>query len=137
VSESQNENREAVSMRQTASVQWVATLCATFTLAATISAIAAPNPERNVYFGEQHVHTSRSFDAFAFGDTLTGPEEFYPYAFGQPTLRPRDSSRRLPSLSTGLQTPSMPSTISEYDRILRLHLKGSGSSKPGLADANP
>jgi len=27
------------------------------------------NPERNVYFGEQHVHTSWSFDAFAFGDS--------------------------------------------------------------------
>ena len=44
------------------------------------------NPERNVYFGEQHLHTSWSFDAFAFGDTLTGPEEFYQYALGKPTL---------------------------------------------------
>ena len=49
---------------------------------------AAPNPERNVYYGEQHVHTSWSFDAFAFGDRLTGPEEFYQYALGQPTLHP-------------------------------------------------
>ncbi|MEO8350603.1 MAG: DUF3604 domain-containing protein [Chthoniobacteraceae bacterium] len=46
------------------------------------------NPERNVYFGEQHVHTSWSFDAFAFGDTVTGPEEFYQYALGKPTLHP-------------------------------------------------
>jgi hypothetical protein len=46
------------------------------------------NPERNVYFGEQHVHTSWSFDAFAFGDTMTGPEEFYQYALGKPTLHP-------------------------------------------------
>ena len=47
-------------------------------------ALSESNPERNVYFGEQHLHTSWSFDAFAFGNTLTGPEEFYQYALGQP-----------------------------------------------------
>src|SRR5215813_14102896 len=53
-----------------------------------LQVFAQKNPERNVYFGEQHVHTSWSFDAFAFGDTVTGPEEFYQYALGQPTLHP-------------------------------------------------
>lgn len=58
-------------------------------LALAVATVGAePNPERNVYFGEQHVHTSWSFDAFAFGDTRTGPEEFYQYALGQPTLHP-------------------------------------------------
>jgi len=56
-------------------------------LAAT-PAWAEANPQRNVYYGEQHVHTSWSFDAFAFGDTLTGPEAFYQYALGQPTPHP-------------------------------------------------
>ncbi len=46
------------------------------------------NPERNVYFGEQHVHTSWSFDAYAFGTTLNGPEEFYQYSLGEPTIHP-------------------------------------------------
>ena len=46
------------------------------------------NPERDVFFGEQHVHTSWSFDAFAFGTTKTGPEEFYRYSTGQPTVHP-------------------------------------------------
>ena len=32
---------------------------------------AAPNPERNAYFGETHVHTSWSLDAFAIGNILT------------------------------------------------------------------
>ena len=36
------------------------------------------NPERNAYFGEQHVHTSWSLDAsLAFGDMVAGPEDFY------------------------------------------------------------
>ncbi|MDX1432000.1 MAG: DUF3604 domain-containing protein, partial [Gammaproteobacteria bacterium] len=51
-------------------------------------AAAEPNPERDVYYGEQHVHTSWSFDAFAFGTTLTGPEDFYQYALGKPTRHP-------------------------------------------------
>ena len=53
------------------------------------AALAQPkNPERNVYYGETHLHTSWSFDAYAFGDTQTGPEAFYQYATGKPTLHP-------------------------------------------------
>ncbi len=57
-------------------------------VAVVLPAFAAGNPERNVYFGEQHLHTSWSFDAFAFGNTMAGPEEFYQYAQGQPTIHP-------------------------------------------------
>jgi hypothetical protein len=49
---------------------------------------AQKNPERNVYYGEQHVHTSWSYDAFAFGDTVTGPETFYQYARGKSVPHP-------------------------------------------------
>jgi hypothetical protein len=56
--------------------------------AAAEPARAQTGVERKVYFGEQHVHTSWSFDAFAFGDTVTGPEDFYRYAKGQPTPHP-------------------------------------------------
>ena len=41
-----------------------------------------------VYYGETHLHTSWSFDAYAFGDTQTGPAAFYQYATGKPTLHP-------------------------------------------------
>jgi len=49
---------------------------------------AQPKGERDVFFGEQHVHSSWSFDAFAFGDTGTGPEQFYQYALGEPIVHP-------------------------------------------------
>ena len=41
------------------------------------------NPERNAYFGETHVHTSWSFDAYVFGNTKAGPEDAYRYAMGE------------------------------------------------------
>ncbi len=47
-----------------------------------------PNPERNAYFGETHVHTSWSFDAFVFGNHLTGPADAYKYARGEVIKHP-------------------------------------------------
>jgi hypothetical protein len=35
------------------------------------------NPERNAYFGETHVHTSWSMDAWLMGNHLTGPADAY------------------------------------------------------------
>ena len=35
-----------------------------------------PNPLKNVYFGEQHMHTVNSPDAFAFG-TRNTPDDAY------------------------------------------------------------
>ena len=49
---------------------------------------AQGTPERNVYFGQTHVHTSWSFDAYVFGNTLAGPDEAYKYALGQPVKHP-------------------------------------------------
>jgi hypothetical protein len=48
------------------------------------SAFAQKNPFRDVFFGEQHVHTGWSFDAYIFGNTHTGPAEAIKYAMGQP-----------------------------------------------------
>src|SRR5215510_10268395 len=46
------------------------------------------NPERNAYFGETHVHTSWSLDAFAIGNTLTTPGDAYKYFKGEPIKHP-------------------------------------------------
>src|SRR6266568_8994304 len=53
-----------------------------------LSALAAPNPDRDVYFGETHVHTSWSLDAFAIGNTLTEPADAYKYFKGEPIKHP-------------------------------------------------
>jgi len=46
------------------------------------------NPERNAYFGETHIHTSWSVDAWVMGNRITGPDEAYKYAQGQTIKHP-------------------------------------------------
>src|SRR5512134_2439613 len=51
------------------------------------SAQKAP-AERQAFFGETHVHTSWSLDAFAIGNTLTNPGDAYKYFKGEPIKHP-------------------------------------------------
>jgi len=48
----------------------------------------APNPSKNAYYGDLHVHTEYSFDAYSFGTTAT-PYDAYRYAKGAPLIHPR------------------------------------------------
>jgi hypothetical protein len=59
------------------------------------AASAQGNSQRNAYFGQTHVHTSWSFDAYVFGNTLTGPEDAYKYAMGEPVKHPAGYMVRL------------------------------------------
>ena len=53
----------------------------------SISIKSSPNPNKNAYFGDLHIHTSNSFDAYTFG-TISTPELAYRYAQGEPILHP-------------------------------------------------
>ena len=46
------------------------------------------NPDRNAYFGEEHIHTSWSVDAWLMGNRITGPDEALKYAQGQTIKHP-------------------------------------------------
>jgi hypothetical protein len=46
------------------------------------------HPEREAYFGETHVHTSWSMDAWLGGNRLTDPGDAYKYFKGQPIKHP-------------------------------------------------
>lgn len=46
-----------------------------------------PNPYKNAYFGDLHVHTENSFDAYTFGTTAT-PDDAYKYAQGEAIPHP-------------------------------------------------
>ena len=62
------------------------------TIAAMTAALTAwaegPNPNRNAYFGETHLHTSWSLDAWIFGNKITGPADAYRYAKGEAIPHP-------------------------------------------------
>ena len=47
-----------------------------------------PNPLREAYFGEEHIHTSWSLDAWVIGNRITGPEDALKYAQGQTIKHP-------------------------------------------------
>lgn len=47
-----------------------------------------PNPDRNAYFGDLHVHTEYSIDAYSFG-TIATPADAYRYAQGEAINHPR------------------------------------------------
>ena len=47
----------------------------------------SPNPLKNPYFGDLHVHTRYSFDAYVFGVTAT-PYDAYRYAKGEMIKHP-------------------------------------------------
>jgi hypothetical protein len=46
------------------------------------------NPDRNAYFGEEHIHTSWSVDAWLMGNRVTGPDDALKYAQGQTIKHP-------------------------------------------------
>ena len=59
--------------------------------APTIDASAEPglilNPDRDAYFGDLHIHTRNSVDAYMFGARVT-PEDAYRFARGEAISHP-------------------------------------------------
>ena len=53
-----------------------------------IPASAQSNPDKNAYFGETHVHTSWSLDAWTIGNLTNTPADAYKYFQGQPIKHP-------------------------------------------------
>ena len=77
-------------MKQKLLLQRAATLCAALTLSSLAASAFAQekNPDRNAYFGETHIHTSWSVDAWLFGNRVTGPDDALKYAQGQTIKHP-------------------------------------------------
>ena len=86
-----------------------------------------PNKNKNVYFGDLHVHSSLSFDSYIFGNRY-GLDDTYKFAKGEPMLnmfgeqmqisRPLDFAAVTDHAETfGLQESCADSEITEESKI--------------------
>jgi hypothetical protein len=71
-------------------LRWVVTMSCGPVLLSLVASLAfgAGNTERDAYFGEEHIHTSWSVDAWLMGNRITGPDEALKYAQGQTIKHP-------------------------------------------------
>ena len=53
----------------------------------------APNPLKNLYWGDTHVHTAMSPDAYFFNNTTATPDVAYRYAKGFPVVNASNGVR--------------------------------------------
>lgn len=69
-------------------------LAGTLVLLASLDASAAAAPEaRRLLWGDTHLHTSYSFDAFLNGNRTADPETAWRYARGYPVIHPYNRTR--------------------------------------------
>ena len=68
-------------------VHWLISLLVLTLVIAPAASTAKAAPERQAYFGDLHVHTRFSFDAFMFGTRAT-PDDAYRYARGEAITHP-------------------------------------------------
>ena len=98
-----------------------------FLLLPTVAEAQAPtpNPERNAYFGDFHVHTSWSLDAFIMGGNLDDPTVAYRFGRGDAIVTSDGSEVRL-------RVPLDFMAVTDHDSTLgEMHLC-EDSSDPGL-----
>lgn len=97
-----------------------------------LSATSVVAQERHAYFGQTHLHTSWSLDAYIIGNTVTGPEEAYQYAMGQTIKHPAGYDVKI---GTPLDFQGV-TDHSEYVGVVRLANDPTSSiSKAGCREA--
>jgi len=73
------------------SARWMLSLGGVFALscaAAWAAAAQTANPDKDAFFGETHIHTSWSVDAWVMGNRITGPADALKYAQGETIKHP-------------------------------------------------
>ncbi|NLS07097.1 DUF3604 domain-containing protein [Rhizobium sp. P32RR-XVIII] len=97
----------------------------------SLAAAQERNPLRDAYFGETHVHTSYSLDAWLFGNRMTDPGDAYKYFKGEPIKHPLGYDIRI---DTPLDFAGV-TDHSEYVGVVRLaNDPGSAINKMSAAE---
>ena len=81
------------------------------------AACASRSPLRNAYFGDLHVHTSLSSDAWMF-DVRVMPEDAYRYAFGGPILLPPNDAEGRGTRSVQIDRPLDFAAVTDHAEFL-------------------
>ena len=69
-------------------------LCSLAVILSLLTSITfAEEADKQVFFGDTHVHSSFSFDSYALGNQSAGPDTAYRYAKGLPVVHPGHKSR--------------------------------------------
>ncbi|WP_240500213.1 DUF3604 domain-containing protein [Halioglobus japonicus] len=64
-----------------------------FTVAALLAATSVSAADKQLLWGDTHLHTNNSFDAITIGNRTIGPAEAYRYAKGEPVVHPYHRAR--------------------------------------------
>lgn len=64
-----------------------------FTVAALLVATSVSAADKQLLWGDTHLHTHNSFDAITIGNRTIGPAEAYRYAKGEPVVHPYHRAR--------------------------------------------
>ncbi len=75
------------------------------------------NPLRNPYFGDLHVHTAVSSDAWMF-DVRLQPDDAYRYAFGKAVLLPPNDSQGRPTREVRIDRPLDFAAVTDHAEFL-------------------
>ena len=85
--------KETTMKETTMKMTWKRGSLVSLTLVVCASARPVTGQERNVYWGDTHVHTSYSNDAYGFGNVTVDPEMAYRFAKGLPVVHPATGNR--------------------------------------------
>lgn len=99
----------------------VALLAALFSPQIPFASPQAPcdryHPEREAFFGDLHVHTALSSDAFAFNVRL-GPADAYRYAFGETVRLPPNDAEGVGTRSVKIDRPLDFAAVTDHAEFL-------------------
>ncbi len=82
---------------------------------AELEAAVSRNPLKDVYFGELHLHTAYSLDAYIFGNTMNDPFEAYKFAKGEAIDLPTGVSKRIKAPLDFAAITDHGEALGEYD----------------------
>ena len=105
------------------------------------TAAVPQNPLREAYFGDLHLHTTYSFDAYVLMGTKIDPDEAYRFAKGEPVkYLGQDVQRREPldflavtdhseniGVANEIENPNSPVANSEFGKALKAGIDSAGN----------